>query len=46
MNHKEAETIASEIIKAFPDRRELTGMVPVNVKMKYLKKQLTSTTEE
>lgn len=35
---KEAETIASEIIKAFPERKELAGMVPVNVRVKYLKK--------
>jgi len=34
---KNAETIASEIIKAFPERKELSGMVSVNVQAKYVK---------
>ncbi len=35
---KNAETIAAELIKAFPDRKELPGMVAVNVQARYLKK--------
>ncbi len=35
---KDAQTIAAEIIKSFPERKELTGMVSVNVQAKYLKK--------
>ncbi len=35
---KDAETIAAEIIKAFPARKELPSMVPVNVQARYLKK--------
>lgn len=35
---KNAETIASEILKAFPDRKELSGMVTVNIQARYLKK--------
>ncbi len=34
---KDAQTIASEIIKAFPERKELAGLVPINVQAKYLK---------